>query len=129
MEIPDCYFGFCNLSRMLHAKFDHIMSRIRQKSKKESCSYMSLEYAYEISAQLDQCNFIYGEDSTNRLISDSLHCVNYFVEIEDYFGKVVNMKVVEGLLIYFLLNFHMIWIKYLGLMHAKRSVSCFQKLK
>ena len=68
------------------------------------------------------------EDSTNGSVSDSLHCVNYFVEIEDYFRKVVNMKAVEGLLVYFLLNFNMIWIKDLGVMHTRRSVPCFQKL-
>ena len=129
MEIPDCYLRVCNLSRMLHAKFDHIMGRIRQKSKKKSCSYMSLEYVYEISAQLDQYDFSYVEDSTNGSVSDSLPCVNYFVEIEDYFGKVVNLKDVEGLLIYLLLNLHMFWIKDLGIMHTRRSVSCFQKLK
>ena len=87
---------------------------------------MSLVYAYQISAQLDQYTFSYVEDSTNGSVSDSLPYVNYFVEIEDYFGKVVNMKVVEDLLIYLLLNFHMIWIKYLGVMHTRRLVSCFQ---
>ena len=55
---------------------------------------MSLEYSYKNSTQLDQYNFSYREDITNRLVSDSLPCINYFVEIEDYFGKVLNMKVV-----------------------------------
>ena len=55
---------------------------------------MSLVYVYTISAQLDQYNFSYAKDSTNRSVSDSLPCVNYFVEIKDYFGKVVSMKVV-----------------------------------
>ena len=54
---------------------------------------MSLVFAYQISAQLDQYNFSYREDSTNGSVSDSLLCINYFVEIEDYFGKVLNMKV------------------------------------
>ena len=77
------------------------MGRIRQKSKKKSCSFMILEYIWKISAQLDQYNFSYERDSTNgsvsdSLLSDSLLCDNYFVEIEDYIGKVLNMKVVEG---------------------------------
>ena len=71
------------------------MSRIRQKSKNESCSFMRLEYLWKISAQLGKYNFSYDRDSTNCSISDSLSCDNYFVEIEDYFGKVLNMKVVE----------------------------------
>ena len=70
------------------------MSKIRQKSKKESYSFMSLEYLWNISAQLDQFNFSYEGDSTNCSVSDSLHFDNYFVKIEDYFGKVLNMKVV-----------------------------------
>ena len=53
-------------------------------------------WAWENSAQLDQYNFSYGEDSINGSVSDSLPCVNYFVKIEDYFGKVLNIKVVEG---------------------------------
>ena len=89
-----------------HDEFDHLMSIISQKSKKKSFSSMSLVYSYQISAQLDQYNFSCVEDTTNGSISDCLPCVNYFVEIEDYFGNVVNMKVVEGLLIYLLLNFH-----------------------
>ena len=95
MKIPDYCLGFYNLSSDLHDKFDHLKSIIRQKSKKESFSYMSLEYVYEISAQQDQYNFSYERDSTNGSVSDSRLCDNYFVEIEDYFGKVLNMKVVQ----------------------------------
>ena len=99
MKIPDCCLRFYNLSSDLHDKFDHLKSIIRQKSKKKSCSYMSLGYLWKISAQLDQYNFSYERDSTNDSVSDSLLCDNYFVKIEAYFGKVLNMKVVEGWLI------------------------------
>ena len=78
----------------LHDEFDHILGIIIQKPKKQSYLSMSLVYAYQILAQLDQYNFGYVEDSTNGLVFDILPCVNYFVKIEDYFGKVVNMKVV-----------------------------------
>ena len=70
------------------------MSRIRQKSKNESCSFISLKYFWKVSAQLDKYNFSYGRDSTNCSVSDSLSCDNYFLEIEDDFDKVLNMKVV-----------------------------------
>ena len=60
---------------------------------------MSLEYLWKISAQLNQYNFSYERDSINCSVSDSLLCDNYFVKIEAYFGKVLNMKVVEGWLI------------------------------
>ena len=95
------------------------MSRIRQKSKNESCSIMSLEYFWKLSAQLGKYNFSYGRDSTNDSVSDSLSCDNYFLEIERDFDKMLNMKVVEGWLIYLLLKFHMIWLKDLRVMHAR----------
>ena len=41
------------LSRMLVAYFDGLMSKIRLRSKHESCSLVSLEYACKISAQMD----------------------------------------------------------------------------
>ena len=94
MEIPEYCLGLDNLFSELYDKFDHFKSIIRQNSKKKSCSFMSLEYLWKISAQLDQYNFSYERDSTNCSVSDSLLCDNYFVEIEDYFGKVLNMKVV-----------------------------------
>ena len=95
MKIPVYYLGFYNLSSILCAKFDHPMTKIRQRSKKKSCSFMSIEYAYKILAQLDQYNFSYERDSTNCSVFDSLFLDNYFVEIEDYFGKVLNYKVVK----------------------------------
>ena len=52
MKIPESCLGFKNLSSILYDKFDHLMSIIRQRSKKESYSFMSLVYAYEILAQL-----------------------------------------------------------------------------
>ena len=56
---------------------------------------MSLEYSCKISAQMDMYNFIYGEFSANYSVLYSLSCVDYFLEIEDDFGKVLNWKVVE----------------------------------
>ena len=79
MKIPDYCLGFYNLSSILHAKFDHLMSRIRQKSKKESCSFMSLEYACKNSARLVKYNVIYGGFSPDCSILYSLSCVNYFM--------------------------------------------------
>ena len=55
---------------------------------------MSLEYFWKVSAQLDKYNFIYGGDSTTCLVSNSLSCDNYFLEIEDDFDKELNMKVI-----------------------------------
>ena len=75
------------------------MDRIRQKSQHESCSVMSLEYSYKISAQLDMYNFIYEAFSVCYSVSYILFCVNDFPEIEDEFGKVLNWKVVEERLI------------------------------
>ena len=56
---------------------------------------MRLEYIRKISAQLDQYNFSYERESTNGSLSDSLPCKSYFIEIEDYFGRVLNYKVVK----------------------------------
>ena len=67
---------------------------------------MSLEYACKISAQMDWYNFIYGTFSAIYSVLDSLSCVNYFVEIENDFGKMLNWKVVEDLLKYLLYKFH-----------------------
>ena len=83
---------------MLVAYFDSLISKIRLRSKHESCSFVSLEYAYEISAHLDEYNFIYGVISTNYPILDSLYCISYFVEIENDFGRKLNMKIVDNLL-------------------------------
>ena len=56
---------------------------------------MSLEYACKISDHLGMYNFIYGEFSTSYSVLDSLYCVDYFFEIKNDFGKVLNWKVVE----------------------------------
>ena len=60
---------------------------------------MSLEYAYEFSAQLVKYNFTYGLFSTNTPALDSLFCGYHFMWIWDDFGNVFNMKVVDYLLI------------------------------
>ena len=75
---------------MLVAYFDGLMSIIRLRSKHESCSFVSLEYVCKISAQMDWYNFIYGTFSALYSILDSLSCFNYFVEIENDFGKMLN---------------------------------------
>ena len=79
----------------LVAYFGDLMSIIRLRSKHESCSLMSLEYDCKISAQLDWYNFIYGMFSAIYSVLDSLFCVDYFFEIMNDFGKVLNWKVVE----------------------------------
>ena len=55
---------------------------------------------------MDWYNLIYGTFSAIYSVLDSLYCVNYFVEIENDFGKMLNWKVVEDLLKSLLLKFH-----------------------
>ena len=47
---------------------------------------------------MDWYNFIYGTFSAIYSVLDSLFCVNYFVEIENDFGKMFNWNVAEDLL-------------------------------
>ena len=51
-KFPDYDFMMYLLSGTLHANFEDLMSITRQKSKNESCSFMSIEYSCEISAHL-----------------------------------------------------------------------------
>ena len=83
---------------MLVAYFDGFMSKLRLRSKHKNCSFVSLEYACKISAQMDWYNFTYRTFSAIYSVLDSLSFVNYFVEIENDFGKMLNWKVVEDLL-------------------------------
>ena len=95
-----------NLFSILVAYSGSLTSIIRLRSKHESYSFVSPEYACKILAQMDWYNFIYGTFSTIYSVLDSLSCVNYFVEIENDFDKMLNWKVVKDLLNYLLLKFH-----------------------
>ena len=83
------------LNSVLNVYYDDVMSRLRQSPQHKSCSFMCLEFTHELSAHLEWYNFSYGPYSTTTLFLYSLSCVDDLVVIEDYFGKMLNMKVAE----------------------------------
>ena len=94
---------------------------IKRSVQHESCSFMGLNYALEISAHLFQYNVIYGLLSANTPVVDSLCCGYLFMWILVDFGDVMNMKVVDNLLKQLLLKFQNLWLR-------DRVVSCLIKI-
>ena len=95
MKIPDYSSKVNNLPGTLHTNFEDLMSITGQNSKNESCSFMSLVYAPEISAHLVQQN---SRDGIFSAICSVLYSLSYgyhFMCKMDENGKVFNMKVEE----------------------------------
>ena len=80
---------------VFYQEFGHVMGRTRESVQHEKCHLMSLEYACEFSASLELCTMIYEEFCKNCLIMYLLPCANNFVMMEEYFGKMFSVKVVE----------------------------------
>ena len=62
-----------------------------QSVQHESCSFISLEYAYEFSAHVVKYNVIYGLFSTNTPVLEILFCGYHFIWILDDFGNVIEL--------------------------------------
>ena len=76
-------------------EFKYDMDCFWQSVQNESCFFMSLECAIEISTHLVEYNFIYGTFSISTPVLSSLQGGYHILWKTNDFGKVFNMKVVE----------------------------------
>ena len=83
---------------MFKHEFEYDMDCFWQNVQNESCSFMSLYYAFKISAYLVKYNSRYEPVSALYSVLDRLFCNYYFMGILDDSENEFNMKVVDNLL-------------------------------